>query len=195
MKRFYLLIPVIILSLTIDACSQDSSSDAEQNKPRVIVMSDFPPLDVIPGRDCDGPAHKCSDPDDIQSMVRFLLYANEFEVEALIPSAATFANYADKQHILDILDRYDQVDENLRNYDPEFLTADYLRSVTYEGPDNTWVEPWTYYYLPDFPLFPLQLIYILCKLKYNDFTGLLNLVNYSRLKELYSLQQIHTKSI
>jgi hypothetical protein len=41
--------------------------------PRVIVTSDFPPLDVIPGRGCTGPAHRCSDPDDVQSMVRLLL--------------------------------------------------------------------------------------------------------------------------
>ena len=141
MKRFNLLLPIIILSLTIEGCSQDSSSYTEQNKPRVIVMSDFPPLDVIPGGDCDGPAEMCSDPDDIQSMVRFLLYTNEFEVEALIASAATFANFANKQNILDILDLYDQVDENLQNHDSDFPTADYLRSVTYEGRDDTWGNP------------------------------------------------------
>jgi hypothetical protein len=141
MKRFNLLLPIIILSLTIEGCSQDNSSYTEQNKPRVIVMSDFPPLDVIPGGDCDGPAEMCSDPDDIQSMVRFLLYTNEFEVEALIASAATFANFANKQNILDILDLYDQVDENLQDHDSDFPTADYLRSVTYEGRDDTWGNP------------------------------------------------------
>lgn len=141
MKRFNLLLPIIILLLTVEGCCQTNSSDLEQNKPRVIVMSDFPPLDVIPGGDCDGPAHKCSDPDDIQSMVRFLLYTNEFDVEALIATAGTFANVAVKQNILDILDLYDKVDENLRNHDPEFPTAETLRSVTYEGRDNTWGEP------------------------------------------------------
>lgn len=141
MNCFYLLIPIIILTTTVDGWSQDRSSDTEQNKPRIIVMSDFPPLDVIPGGGCDGPAEKCGDPDDIQSMVRFLLYTNEFDVEALIASAATFANFSDKQNILDILDLYDQVDENLRNHDPEFPTAETLRSVTYEGRDNTWGEP------------------------------------------------------
>lgn len=42
-------------------------------------------------------------------MVRFLLYTNEFDVEGLIASSATFANVANKQSILDILDLYDQV--------------------------------------------------------------------------------------
>jgi len=113
----------------------------DDKKPRVIVTTDFPPLDVIPGGDCDGPPPKCSDPDDIQSMVRFLLYTNEFEVEALIASAATFANIADKQNLLDIIDLYDEIDENLRDHDKTFPTANYLRSVTYEGRDDTWGEP------------------------------------------------------
>lgn len=141
MKHFNLLISIIFLALTIEGYSQSNSSDTKQDKPRVIVMSDFPPLDVIPGGDCDGPAEMCSDPDDIQSMVRFLLYTNEFEVEALIASAATFANVANKQNILDILDLYDQVYENLRKHDSEFPTAKNLRSVTYEGRDDTWGNP------------------------------------------------------
>jgi len=71
-------------------------------------------------------------------MVRFLLYANEFDIEALIASSGTFANYADKTHILDMLDLYDQVDENLRKHDPRYPTADYLRSVTFQGRSGTW---------------------------------------------------------
>jgi hypothetical protein len=96
---------------------------------------------VIPGDGCEGPNHKCSDPDDIQSMVRFLQYSNEFEVEALIPSAGTFALIAEDEHILDVLDHYDKVDETLRTHDPDFPRANYLRSVTYEGRDGTWGEP------------------------------------------------------
>lgn len=110
-------------------------------RPRVIIMADFPPLDVIPGRGCSGPAHRCSDPDDVQSMVRFLLYTNEFDVEGLVASSATFANVANKQNILDILDLYDRVDENLRKRDARYPTADAMRSVTWEGLDNTWGKP------------------------------------------------------
>jgi len=107
-------------------------------KPRVIILSDFPPLDVIPGGAGQGPAEKRSDPDDVQSMVRFLVYANEFDVEGLVASAGTFANIARKQNILDILNLYDQVDENLRKHDSRFPTADQLRAVTWQGRDNTW---------------------------------------------------------
>ncbi len=111
------------------------------SRPRVIILSDFPPLDVIPGSAGTGPAEKRSDPDDLQSMVRFLLYTNEFDVEGLIASAATFANIARKQYILDILDLYDQVDENLRKHDTRYPTADKLRTVTWQGRDSTWGKP------------------------------------------------------
>jgi len=111
---------------------------ANAARPRVIILSDFPPLDVIPGGAGTGPAEKRSDPDDIQSMVRFLLYTNEFDVEGLVASAATLANLARKQNILDILDLYDKVDENLRKHDSRYPTADRLRSVTWQGRDGTW---------------------------------------------------------
>lgn len=102
---------------------------------RVVISSDFPPLDVCMSG-CA--ADHTSDPDDVQSMVRFLLYANEFEVEGLIASSATFANVAKKQNILDILSLYDNVDENLREHDSSFPTADYLKSVTWQGRSGTW---------------------------------------------------------
>jgi len=102
---------------------------------RIVISSDFPPLDVCMSG-C--PADHTSDPDDIQSMVRFLLYANEFDVEGLVASSATFANIARKQNILDILDLYDQVDENLRNHDTRYPTANHLRSVTFQGLSGTW---------------------------------------------------------
>jgi parallel beta-helix repeat protein len=71
-------------------------------------------------------------------MVRFLLYANEFDVEGLVASAGTFANVARKQNILDILDRYAKVYANLRQHDPHYPTPDKLRSVTWQGRDGTW---------------------------------------------------------
>lgn len=110
---------------------------------RLIISTDFPPPDVIPvkGVRSGDPPEKCSDPDDVQSMVRFLLYTNEFEVEGLVASAGTFANVAKKQNILDILDLYDQVDEKLRRHDPRYPTADMLRSVTWEGRSGAWGTP------------------------------------------------------
>lgn len=121
--------------------SDNSGRSIVATKPRVIVSSDFPPLDVIPVRGCRGPADKCSDPDDVQSMVRFLLYSNEFDVEGLVSSAGTNANVARKQNILDILNLYDKVDENLRRHDPRYPAADKLRMVTWQGRSGAWGTP------------------------------------------------------
>lgn len=48
-------------------------------------------------------------------------------------SAAIFANRANKTNLLDLLNLYDQVDENLRRHDPQYPTAEQLRSVTWQG--------------------------------------------------------------
>lgn len=129
----------LIASLVFTQCI--SQMTVFQKPYRIIISSDFPPLDVIPGGAGYGPAEKRSDPDDIQSMVRFLLYTNELAVEGLIASSGTFANVAKKQNILDILDLYDKVDENLRKHDSGYPTANYLRSVTWEGRSGTWGKP------------------------------------------------------
>ena len=101
---------------------------------RVIMMSDFPPIGVVKGGNV--PSTMKSDPDDMQSMVRFLLYANEFDIEGLVAAAGTFAMEAHKKNMLDVLDRYEKVYENLKTHDLNYPTADYLRSVTYEGLGN-----------------------------------------------------------
>ncbi|MFA9389714.1 MAG: nucleoside hydrolase-like domain-containing protein [Prolixibacteraceae bacterium] len=93
---------------------------------RVMMSSDFPPFPVTN-----------SDPDDLQSMVRFLLYSNEFDVEGLIASAGTFGMVAEKKNILAVLDKYDIVDEQLRKHDTKYPSADALRAVCYEGLGNT----------------------------------------------------------
>jgi hypothetical protein len=131
---------VAVVTIVASLCSPASATDSKRF--RVIVSTDFPPLDVIPVKaPPGGPPEKRSDPDDVQSMVRFLLYTNEFDVEGLVASAGTFANIAKKQNILDILNLYDDVDDNLRKRDPRYPTADRLRAVTWEGRSGAWGAP------------------------------------------------------
>ncbi len=111
----YLLLVSLLLAIFKTGSSQH----------RIIISSDFPPFPVTN-----------SDPDDVQSMVRFLLYSNEFDVEGLIASAGTFKMVAEKKNILAVLDEYDKVDENLRKHDPNYPAADVLRAVTFEGKGN-----------------------------------------------------------
>lgn len=119
----------------------DGGTSKPTPRPRVVVLTDFPPVDVIPIGEGKGPPEKRSDPDDVQSMVRFLLYANEFDVEGLVASSATLANVAKKQHLHDLLDLYGKVDDNLRRQDPRFPTARELKSVTWEGRSGTYGKP------------------------------------------------------
>ena len=143
MKRTVFTAIASLTLISVGCAANDGSGtqvgpDNDAARPRVIVMTDFPPLDVIPVKASYGPPEKRSDPDDVQSMVRFLLYANEFDVEGLIASAGTKAYVARKQNILDMLNIYDQVDENLRKHDPRYPTADQLRWVTWQGRDGTY---------------------------------------------------------
>jgi hypothetical protein len=109
---------------------------AAAEKLRVVVTTDFPPIGVVKGGNV--PNDQKSDPDDMQSIVRYLLYSNEFDTEALIVSSGTFANKARKQNMLDVIDRYAKVYDNLKKHDPDYPTPESLRSITYEGRSGTW---------------------------------------------------------
>lgn len=115
-----------ITNLSADPGEKQKLNNIDNTRLRVMISTDLPDLALTHG----------GDPDDIQSMVRFLLFSNEFDVEGLIASAGTHQFTADKRRIFEMLDLYDQVDENLRKHNPNFPTADYLRSVTYQGMGN-----------------------------------------------------------
>jgi hypothetical protein len=111
------------------------------DRPRVVIMSDFPPLGVIPGGAEFGPEHLRSDPDDVQSMIRLLLYANDLEIVGLVASAATLANRADKQGLLDLVALYERVQPNLQAHDPRYPAAAALRAVTWQGRSGSYGRP------------------------------------------------------
>ncbi|KAA5547260.1 DUF1593 domain-containing protein [Roseiconus nitratireducens] len=143
MKRFLILLMLVAAVMVGVAIAADeriaktnTNHVSNTKRLRVVVTTDFPPIGVV--KESDVPNDQKSDPDDMQSMVRFLLYANEFDIEALIASAGTFANIARKQNILDVIDRYALVYENLTQHDPLYPTPDKLRGVTFEGRSGTW---------------------------------------------------------
>lgn len=123
-------IKLLLIILMLSAAGKNALSQV-----RVVISTDFPPMDVCMSG-CA--ADHTSDPDDIQSMVRLLLYVNEFDVEGLVASSATFANIAKKQNIVDLLELYEKVHENLTKHDTRYPTASYLRSVTFQGRSGTW---------------------------------------------------------
>lgn len=90
-----------------------NTGETEQIKPRVIVSSD------IGG----------TDPDDFQSMIHYLMYADRFETEGLIASPHGLGR---KEHILKILDLYEKDYPNLKRH-ADFPSPEELRAVVKQG--------------------------------------------------------------
>ena len=87
------------------------------DKPRVVVLTDIE-----------------NEPDDAMSMVRFLVYANQFDVEGLVATTSIHQqNKVAAWRIREIVDAYAQVRDNLEQNEPGFPTADALRAVIVEG--------------------------------------------------------------
>jgi hypothetical protein len=86
-------------------------------RPRVIVMTDI-----------------ANEPDDQMSMVRFLLYSNEFDVEGLVATTSTWMKNKVRPDVIhSVLDAYEKVQPNLLKHAPGFPTAAALRSVVVSG--------------------------------------------------------------
>jgi hypothetical protein len=85
-----------------------------QSRPRVIVSTD------IGG----------TDPDDFQSLVHLLLYADELELEGLISSPWGGGR---KEHILDVLGAYERDHPNLRRHSLDYPAPNALRAITKQG--------------------------------------------------------------
>lgn len=96
------------------------SFDLLGQKPRLIVTTDIG-----------------QDPDDEQSMVRLLHYANEFDMEGLIANAD--ANYEKEPPLLkdsiihEMIDAYAKIESNLQLHDPEYPSSIRLHSIVKRG--------------------------------------------------------------
>ena len=79
-----------------------------------------------------------NEPDDAESLVRFLLYGNEFDIQGLVACTSTWMRknvHPEDMH--KIVDAYANVTQNLNAHvhpDNQYPTADYLRSLIKSGP-------------------------------------------------------------
>src|SRR6186713_733338 len=107
------LVPFILV-VTAKAASTITS------KPHIVVLTDI-----------------CNEPDDAESLTRFLLYANEFHVDGLIATTSTWQkSVTHAENIHQIIDAYGDVVDNLNSHvDPKnpYPTADQLRSKVRSG--------------------------------------------------------------
>jgi len=121
MNTFRRVLPALGLSLGVAIAGY---SEVTPPKPRVIATTD-------------------GEIDDRCTMIRFLLYANEWEILGIIHSSSKFHWAGDETHKekgwapvewLDRqLDAYEEVYANLKEHDAGYPTPDYLRSQVFVG--------------------------------------------------------------
>ncbi|MDO8587714.1 MAG: DUF1593 domain-containing protein [Armatimonadota bacterium] len=100
-------------------------SNQVEVRPRVIVCTDISTVGARKG-----------EPDDTQSLVRFLLYANHFDVEGLIATSASHDDRVHPDYIRSIVSAYGRVRDNLALHDPAYPTARYLLDRVKAGADD-----------------------------------------------------------
>ncbi len=92
-------------------------------KARIIILTDIGPWE--------------SEPDDAQSLVRLMLYSNEYEIEGIIPSASWCAPDTSDEgfmtRIFDVIDVYREVRSSLISHKDGYPPAEYLYSVVKRG--------------------------------------------------------------
>jgi hypothetical protein len=105
----------IQLAWMLLACGMALAAPA--GKLRVIVLTDIE-----------------NEPDDAQSMVRFLTYSNQWDVEALVATTSTHQKHKTAAHkIREIVEAYGKVQANLLLHEPGYPDAQELIAKIREG--------------------------------------------------------------
>ena len=87
------------------------------SKPRVLVLTDIE-----------------ADPDDTQSLIRFLLYSNQWDVEGLVATTSIHQKTrVAPESIIKVLDAYRKVQPNLLKHEKGFPAYDVLRAKVKKG--------------------------------------------------------------
>lgn len=121
-----LTIPATLLLLANVARADESVPT--DHRPRLIILTDIG-----------------GDPDDTQSLIRLLVFANEFEIEGLIASASGTPGELKRvivqpQLIRNVVEAYGQVRDNLAKHAKDFPTKDELLSRIKSGNPKRGVE-------------------------------------------------------
>ncbi|MEZ4883993.1 MAG: DUF1593 domain-containing protein [Chitinophagales bacterium] len=118
-ERNILLKQILIFICIIGSIHHTLAQNTQvSDKPRIIVTSD-------------------GEIDDECSLVRFLLYANEWDIEGIVTSSSQYHwhghRWAGDDWAESYLDAYEKVYPNLLQHDKAYPTAEYLRERTFLG--------------------------------------------------------------
>jgi len=94
-----------------------ASVDSSSEKTRIMILTDIG-----------------NEPDDSQSLIRFLLYSNEFDTEGIIATTSTWLrDKVNPAMINEKLDAYEKVYDNLKKQAPGYPSPKALRTVVRSG--------------------------------------------------------------
>jgi hypothetical protein len=93
-----------------------------QEKPRIFVLTDI-----------------SNEPDDEESLVRLLVYSNEFDVEGLVATTSTWLKTKTREDLIRAdLSAYSKVRENLIKHAQGYPTKEQLTAITTTGQIGAW---------------------------------------------------------
>ena len=94
----------VVQNRTPDFDAISARVDPYVAKQRVVVMTDI-----------------ANEPDDQMSMVRFLVYSNQFDVEGLVATTSTWMSNKVRPDVIGtVVDAYEQVQPNLLKHEPGY---------------------------------------------------------------------------
>ena len=105
------------LLLILIFAGNTANANSSEEKPRLIVLTDIE-----------------NEPDDAESLVRFLTYANNFEIEGIIATTSFWQkdNIAEWR-IHEILNAYKEVQPNMLKHEPGYPSFEELMALTKVG--------------------------------------------------------------
>lgn len=117
------LLGVFLLAISTQPLLASPTSDARAMTPeasprqRLLVLTDIE-----------------ADPDDAQTLVRLLLYANQIDLEGLVATTSVHQKtMVSPESILQIIEAYGKVRENLAQHEEGFPETDRLRALVKQG--------------------------------------------------------------
>ncbi|WP_425234916.1 nucleoside hydrolase-like domain-containing protein [Ulvibacterium sp.] len=110
MMKVFLFVSFFLLIIS-------STSGQQVDKKRVVVLTDIE-----------------ADPDDTQSLVRFLLYSNEIDIEGIIATTSCWmTDRVNPESISKVLNAYEKIHPNLLKHHSEFPQTEKLYALVKEG--------------------------------------------------------------
>lgn len=115
--QFYIILQNKVIQTLLVLLVFTFSFASAAEKPRVFVLTDIE-----------------NEPDDAMSLVRFLVYSNNYDIEGLAATTSIHQrNKVATYRIKEIVDAYGKVRDNLEKHESGFPTGEYLSSKITEG--------------------------------------------------------------